>query len=155
MLATTLTVEPVMHSAPCKPAAEKRPEIPAQSMPNRSPLELLTLARNGLLDAAEESHDGPRYAAAHVAALRAAAAVLAIRARPAARQRGRVTNVWRLLAQVAPELGEWSEFFAVTAGKRSLAQSAAPGAVTTREADDLLRDADHFVSVVGDLLGLR
>ena len=96
-----------------KASEEKLPTIPAQSMPNRSPLELLIMARNGLAEAAEESRDGQRYATAHLAALRAAAAVLAIRARPATGRRNRVTNVWELLIRVAPELGEWADFFLV------------------------------------------
>ncbi|WP_425281052.1 SAV_6107 family HEPN domain-containing protein [Stackebrandtia nassauensis] len=132
-----------------------RKAIPARSMPNRSPLELLILARQGLAEAAEEPHDGPRYATAHLAALRAAAAVLAIRARPVAGHRSQVTNVWSLLIQVAPELREWAEFFAATARKRTMAQAGVASVVTAREADDLLRDADHFVSVVTDLIGLR
>ncbi|HIV57879.1 MAG TPA: hypothetical protein H9902_07970 [Candidatus Stackebrandtia faecavium] len=131
------------------------PAIPAHSMPNRSPLELLILARQGVAEAVDEPHDGLRYATAHLAALRAAAAVLAIRARPATKQRGQVTSVWRLLTQVAPELREWADFFAATARKRTMAQSGVPHVVSTREADDLARDAEHFISVVTALLGLR
>ncbi|WP_349258245.1 SAV_6107 family HEPN domain-containing protein [Stackebrandtia sp.] len=131
------------------------PGIAAQHMPNRSPLELLILARQGLAEAADEPHDGPRYATAHLAALRAAAAVLAIRARPVVRQRAQVANVWTLLVQVAPELREWAEFFAATARKRTMAQAGVAQVVSAREADDLLRDADHFVHVVTELLGLR
>jgi hypothetical protein len=153
MLAT-MTAETAIPSRPREPSGEL-PAIPAQSMPNRSPLELLILARHGLAEAADEPHDGPRYAAAHLAALRAAAAVLAIRARPVSGQRSRVTNVWRLLIQVAPELREWAEFFAATARKRTMAQAGVSQVVTAREADDLLRDADHFVCVVTELLGLR
>jgi hypothetical protein len=134
---------------------EELPAIPAQSMPNRSPLELLIMARQGLAEAAEESRDGQRYATAHLAALRAAAAVLAIRARPVTGQRNQVTNVWGLLVRVAPELREWAEFFAVTARKRTVAQAGVAQVVTRREADDLLRDADHFVTVVTELIGLR
>lgn len=134
---------------------EELPAIPAQSMPNRSPLELLIMARNGLAEAAEESRDGQRYATAHLAALRAAAAVLAIRARPVTGQRSQVTNVWSLLVRVAPELGEWADFFARTARKRTVAEAGVSQVVTRREADDLLRDADRFVTVVTELIGLR
>lgn len=137
-----------------RPADDDLPTIPASGMPNRSPLELLILARHGLAEATSEPHDGLRYAGAHLAALRAAAAVLAVRARPDTRRRGRVTNVWQLLTQVAPELREWAEFFAVAASKRAAAQAGIPDAVTTREADDLLRDSEHFVNVVTDLLNL-
>ena len=45
-------------------------------------------------------HAADRYAAAHLAALRAAAAVLAARARPV---RGRRGSAWELISKVAPE----------------------------------------------------
>jgi len=105
---------------------------------------------------AEESHDLLiRYASAHVAALRAAAAVLAARARPSPAKKRRVQrNAWVLLAEVAPELGEWSAFFAANASKRAAAEAGITRAVTEREADDLLRDATRFVELVERSLGL-
>ena len=93
-----------------------------------------------------------RYAAAHLAALRTAAAVLAVRARPADRRGPR--NVWSLLPQVAPELAEWAAFFAAGAGKRAAAEAGLSRAVTAREADDLLRDAQTFLALVETTLGL-
>jgi len=105
---------------------------------------------------AEESHDLLiRYASAHVAALRAAAAVLAARARPSPAKKRRVQrNAWVLLAEVAPEFGEWSAFFAANASKRAAAEAGITRAVTEREADDLLRDATRFVELVERSLGL-
>jgi hypothetical protein len=94
-----------------------------------------------------------RYACAHVAALCAAAALLAARARPAPRSR-RQKNAWVLLAEVAPELSEWATFFAAGAAKRAAAEAGSTRAVTEREADDLLRDADRFLAVVEQALGL-
>lgn len=94
-----------------------------------------------------------RYACAHVAALRATAALLAARARPTATRR-RQRNAWVLLAQVAPELSEWAAFFAAGAGKRAAAEAGSTRAVTEREADDLVRDADRFLAVVEQTLGL-
>lgn len=94
-----------------------------------------------------------RYACAHVSALRAAAALLAARAQPAPRAR-RQKNAWVLLAEVAPELGEWARFFAAGAGKRAAAEAGSTRAVTEREADDLVRDADRFLAVVEQSLGL-
>ena len=94
-----------------------------------------------------------RYACAHVAALCAAAALLAARARPAPRGR-RQKNAWVLLAEVAPELGEWAGFFAAGASKRAAAEAGSTRAVTAREADDLIRDADRFLGVVETALGL-
>jgi len=95
-----------------------------------------------------------RYACAHVAALRAAAALLAARARPAANRRPRQKNAWVLLAEVAPELGEWAGFFAAGAAKRAAAEAGSRRAVSEREADDLVRDADRFLGVVESALGL-
>jgi hypothetical protein len=104
---------------------------------------------------AEESRDHLiRYASAHVAALRAAAAVLAVRAKPAPSRRPVQRNVWVLLAKVAPELGEWAAFFAAGAPKRAAAEAGLTRAVTEREADDLLRDATAFVELVERSLGL-
>lgn len=95
-----------------------------------------------------------RYACAHVAALRAAAALLSARAMPAPARRRTQKNAWVLLAEVAPELGEWARFFAAGAAKRAAAEAGSTRAVTEREADDLVRDADRFLGVVEQALGL-
>jgi hypothetical protein len=95
-----------------------------------------------------------RYALAHVAALRATAALLAARAQPMPVQRRRQKNAWVLLTEVAPELAEWARFFAAGAGKRAAAEAGSTRAVTEREADDLVRDADRFLAVVEQALGL-
>ena len=107
---------------------------------------LLTASRQGLADAEGARVGGERYALAHLAALRAAAAVLAARTRPQNR-RGRPVSAWRLLTEVAPELGEWAAFFAAGAGKRAAAEAGRP-VVSQREADDLIRDAEHFLLAV-------
>ncbi|SCE68592.1 hypothetical protein GA0070216_101358 [Micromonospora matsumotoense] len=130
------------------------PTVPAHVLPHRTPTQLLAVARRGLAEAAQTRPDGLRYAAAHLAALRAAAALLAARARPAPARRRRITSVWVLLATVAPELDEWSRHFAAAAGKRAAAEAGIPRVVSAREADDLLRAAEQFVAVVEDALGL-
>ena len=60
-----------------------------------------------------------------------------------------------LLAEVAPELSEWATFFSAGASKRAAAEAGSTRAVTAREADDLVRDADRFLGVVEHCLGLR
>ncbi len=95
-----------------------------------------------------------RYACAHVAALRAAAALLAARAHPAPARRRAQKNAWVLLAEVAPELAEWARFFAAGASKRAAAEAGSSRAVSEREADDLVRDADRFLAVIEQSLGL-
>ncbi|MCW2543791.1 MAG: uncharacterized protein JWM40_1343 [Frankiales bacterium] len=107
---------------------------------------LLSLAHRGLQEAALATAPGERYSLAHLAALRAAAAVLACRAVP--RGKGRPRSAWSLLAEVAPELTEWAAFFASGAPKRAAAEAGMRGVVTPREADDLLRDAQSFLSVI-------
>ncbi|MGN6576588.1 MAG: SAV_6107 family HEPN domain-containing protein [Nocardioides sp.] len=98
-----------------------------------------------------------RYALAHVAALRATAALLAARTSPVpAPRRGRAQkNAWVLLAEVAPELAEWAAFFSAGAAKRAAAEAGSQRAVTEREADDLVRDADRFLGLVVEALGLH
>ncbi|HET6652158.1 MAG TPA: SAV_6107 family HEPN domain-containing protein [Nocardioides sp.] len=97
-----------------------------------------------------------RYAQAHVAALRATAALLAARATPLtgrSRRRPAQKNAWVLLAEVAPEFTEWASFFAAGADKRAAAEAGSRRAVTEREADDLVRDAGAFLAVVTGHLG--
>jgi hypothetical protein len=117
----------------------------------------LALAAESLREAITTTEVPLRYAQAHVAALRATAALLAARATPMAGQRrGRSSqkNAWVLLAEVAPELTEWATFFSAGAAKRAAAEAGSRRAVTEREADDLVRDADRFLGVVEEALGL-
>src|SRR4051795_10801720 len=117
----------------------------------------LTRAAESLRDAVIAPDVPTRYACAHVAALRAAAALLAARARPTGSSGSRrrpQKNAWILLAEVAPELAEWATFFAAGAAKRAAAEAGSTRAVTEREADDLVRDADRFLGVVEQALGL-
>ena len=108
--------------------------VPSQLLP--SALGLLDQARRGLQEAATLTLPAERYATAHLAALRGAAAVLAARTRPTdpRLRRRRPTSAWVLLTEVAPELGEWAAFFAAGA--------------------DLLRDAATFLALVETTLGL-
>jgi hypothetical protein len=113
----------------------------------------LERAAESLREAITSTDVPSRYAHAHVAALRATAALLAARARPARRPRTRPKNAWVLLAEVAPELAEWATFFAAGAGKRAAAEAGSRRAVTARAADDLVRDADRCLAVVEGALG--
>ena len=112
---------------------------------------LLDQAHRGLTAAAVATDPRERYATAHLAALRAAAAVLAARTRPEGGRR-RPRSAWVLLGQVAPELGEWATFFAAGAAKRAAAEAGLSSAVTEREADDLVRDVGAFLVVVENFL---
>ena len=138
-------------------SASVEPTVPAGSTSRLPVSTLLALARRGLVEACGAATAGERYAAAHLAALRVAAAVLACRARPvstpAGGRRSRPTSAWVLLATVAPELAEWAAFFAAGAGKRAAAEAGLPSAVTPREADDLVRDVEAFLVMVEGSLG--
>ena len=115
----------------------------------------LERAAESLREAITSTSVPERYAHAHVSALRATAALLAARAQPALPSpRRRQKNAWVLLAEVAPELSEWASFFAAGAAKRAAAEAGSRRAVTEREADDLVRDADRFLALVETSLGL-
>ena len=114
-------------------------------------LDLLDRARASLLEACRARSVGERYVAAHLAALRTAAALLAARSKPARRSRPR--SVWEVLPDVAPELTEWAVFFAASAQRRAAVERDAL-VVGTREADDLLRQAEIFLGLVQAALGL-
>jgi hypothetical protein len=134
--------------------ATSEPSLPRPGVPSASRDLLAGSARELLAASSAETADDPglRYARA---ALRAAAAVLAARARPRRRRRGgSVRSAWVLLAEVAPELGEWATFFAAGAGKRAAAEAGLHGVVSEREADDLVRDVETFLAVVARVLGV-
>ncbi len=128
--------------------AERPPVAP-------SIMTLLESARHGLAAAAAEPAPATRYVAAHLAALRAAAAVVSARAEPSGGMRRRgPRSVWELLPRVAPALAEWAAFFAAGAAKRAAAEAGLPRAVSAREADDLLRDSETFLGLVEEALGV-
>jgi hypothetical protein len=120
-------------------------------------LDLLAQARAGLEEAAVSEAANERYATAHLAALRTAAAVLAARGRPEStpRRRQRIRSAWEVLPETAPELAEWSALFASGAERRARAEAGIRGAASARDADDLVRDAAMFLRLVERLLGLQ
>src|SRR5690242_18288694 len=108
----------------------------------------LSRARAALAEATETTDHLIRYSSAHIAALRVAAAVLAVRARPVRGRRRPQRNAWVLLAEVAPEFAEWATFFAAGAAQRAAAEAGLERSVTTREADDLIRAVETFYAQV-------
>jgi SAV_6107-like HEPN len=118
-------------------------------------INLIESARHGLADAAAEGSPGTRYVGAHLAALRAAAAIVAVKMGPGQSPRRKAPrSVWELLPRVEPALSEWAAFFAAGAGKRAAAEAGLVRAVSAREADDLLRDAETFLNLAEEALGL-
>lgn len=113
-------------------------------------LDLLERGRATLESACRTADASERYRDAHLGALRAAAALVAARTAPAPRSRPR--SVWQVLPGVAPELGEWAAFFAACSAQRSVIDRG--GRISVREADDLLRQAEMFLEIIQDLLGV-
>ncbi|MGB2736590.1 MAG: SAV_6107 family HEPN domain-containing protein [Candidatus Nanopelagicales bacterium] len=132
------------------PAEQFATEARSAEPPEAAAIELLALATRGLAAAAATPHPYDRYTAAQLAALRAAAGLVAQRA-PATGRR-RVTSVWKLLARTVPELGEWAVFFQSRSHNRVVTPGAT-GWVTSRDADDMLREAATFVELVAHCLG--
>ncbi len=88
--------------------------VPRRATAPPAALDLLAQARAGLAEAAALDTPNERYATAHLAALRTAAAVIAVRGRPERDPRGRrrIRSAWDVLPETAPELAEWSALFA-------------------------------------------
>ncbi|MEV7423701.1 MULTISPECIES: SAV_6107 family HEPN domain-containing protein [unclassified Streptomyces] len=152
---------PSAHAAPSAPPpptgppTDVHPVVRRESAPPAA-LDLLAQARTGLDEAAALDTPNERYATAHLAALRTAAAVLAVRGRPETtpQRRRRIRSAWEVLPEIAPELTEWSGLFASGATRRARAEAGIKGAASSREADDLLRDAAMFLRLVERLLVL-
>ncbi|QDQ11058.1 SAV_6107 family HEPN domain-containing protein [Streptomyces spectabilis] len=138
------------------PASDVHPVLRRATAPPAA-LELLAQARAGLDEAARLDPPNERYATAHLAALRTAAAVLAARGRPelSPRRRQRIRSAWDVLPEIAPELTEWSALFASGAARRARAEAGIQGAASIRDADDLLRDAAMFLRLVERMLVLQ
>ncbi|MFF5896414.1 SAV_6107 family HEPN domain-containing protein [Streptomyces argenteolus] len=138
------------------PATDVHPVLRRTTAPPAA-LDLLAQAHTGLEEAAALAVPNERYATAHLAALRTAAAVLAARGRPETgrRRKERIRSAWEVLPDIAPELTEWSALFASGAGRRARAEAGIPGAATSRDADDLLRDVAMFLRLVERLLVLQ
>ncbi|MGH3621814.1 MAG: SAV_6107 family HEPN domain-containing protein [Sciscionella sp.] len=108
---------------------------------------LLQQARTALAEADWELDPGEKFSHAYLAALRAGAAMLALRGRPH-RGRARPTSVWVLLTSVAPELSEWAKFFAAGSSTRAAVQAGITRQVSQCCADDLARQAAQFLAIV-------
>ena len=124
--------------------------------PSAAPaLELIEGSRRALARAALAQTAHERYASAHLAALRAAAAVIATVAPQGSRgrDRGRVRSAWVVLRETCPPLAEWADFFAAGAQTRAAAEAGIP-CVSNRAADDLIREAETFLSRVCEVLEL-
>ena len=112
-----------------------------------SALDLLDRSRQSLLAACQSAVVVERFTQAQLGALRAAAALVA--ARPTTWRPQGPHSLWELLPTVAPELSEWADFFELTTPRPRRSP-----AISSREADDLLRQAETFLDLVCRSLGL-
>ncbi|MEU3728657.1 SAV_6107 family HEPN domain-containing protein [Streptomyces sp. NPDC033538] len=138
------------------PASDVHPVLRRTTAPPAA-LDLLAQARTGLEEATVLETPNERYATAHLAALRTAAAVLAARGRPETtpRARARIRSAWEVLPEIAPELSDWSALFAAGARRRARAEAGIQGAANRRDADDLIRDVAMFLRLVERMLVLQ
>ncbi|WP_018545588.1 SAV_6107 family HEPN domain-containing protein [Streptomyces sp. LaPpAH-108] len=139
--------------SPGGPASDVHPVVRRATAPPAA-VALLAQARSALAEAVAEEAPNERYATAHLAALRTAAAVLAARGRPdpTPRRRARIRSAWEVLPEIAPELTEWSALFASGAARRARAEAGIRGAASARDADDLIRDVALFIRLVERML---
>ncbi|MBD5788108.1 colicin transporter [Cellulosimicrobium terreum] len=91
-----------------------------------------------------------RFVHSHLGALRAAAAIVLLRSRPA--RRGRTRSVWDQLADAEPGLAAWSVYFASGARVRASIDAGRFDAVDARRADELLACAEDFRDEVAMLV---
>ncbi|WP_369053555.1 SAV_6107 family HEPN domain-containing protein [Kineococcus terrestris] len=136
-------------------------------------LDLLDRSERELLAAFRAEDPAERYVHAHLAALRAGAAVLAVHPGPVPaaparrtgtaagraaaaprRRRGGPRSVWEVLPQLAPELTVWAAEFTASAGRRAAVEAGRTGVVDAAAADALLAAAEAFHHAVEDVLGL-
>lgn len=125
-------------------AVDERPRVP------RTSWELLGRSDAELVAAQFATESWERFVHAHLAALRAAAAVVAVHGRPTGRRAPR--TVWDMLGAVEPELASWAELFAAGAGTRTSIEAGRFDAVTVESAESALCAAEDFADEVRRLL---
>ncbi|MGI4896324.1 MAG: SAV_6107 family HEPN domain-containing protein [Janthinobacterium lividum] len=133
------------------------PASPSTEVPRpltTAALDLLERCETELLVAFHAKEPADRYVHAHLAALRAGAAVVAVHGRPAGPRRSGPRSVWEMLPRLDPALQDWSERFAATAAQRSAVEAGRTDVVNAVDAAVLFADAESFHHVVESLLGL-
>src|SRR5450759_5388139 len=114
-------------------------------------LALLARSDAELLAAQFAPEASDRFVHAHLAAIRAAAAVLAVRGRPGRRSAAR--TAWEMLSGVSPEIETWAATFAGAAPLRSRVEAGRRDLVTDDRAGCALAAAEDFRDTVEEVLG--
>jgi hypothetical protein len=132
-------------AGPRRPAARRSAPAPA---PRSSGVREALADAHRCLDRAMASSDlADRYAAAHLGALRGAAAVLATLPRPVSRT-VRNASAWVQLERLAPEYASWAAFFAAGSAKRKAAEAGMTRLISREETDDLIRQTGLFLELI-------
>jgi hypothetical protein len=112
-------------------------------------LDLLARSDAELVAAHGAGDPADAFVHAHLAALRAGAALVQVRGRPGPRSGAR--TVWDMLTRVAPELADYAAYFAGNAATRS-AVEAGRAEVDAERATRAAAVAEQFQQAVRDLL---
>lgn len=104
---------------------------------------LLNRARVLLIQASTAPTADDRFLAAHLGALRTAAAILAAEPGPSPR---RPSSAWMLLAKAQPQFAADADAFDAGARVRAAIEAGVSGAVTPARADDEMRRAIAFLA---------
>ena len=139
------SVAPVAGPAAFTAASAERLRVGPPPIPQAA-RDLIADAGRALGRAIRADDPADRYVAAHLAALRSAAALLSVR--PRGVRPPRQASAWVLLAKAAPEFAEWAAFFAAGASKRQAAEAGIARSIGAREADDLVRQASAFLDLI-------
>ena len=113
--------------------------------------DLLARSDAELVAATLASDAGETLVHAHLAALRAGAALVQARGRPGGRPAPR--TVWDMVAVLAPHLTGWASFFADNAAARAAVEAGRGHVVTAERADQTLAAAEDFQDAVRAELG--
>ncbi len=112
--------------------------------------ELLQRADGELLAAQFSPEPWEQLSHAHLAAVRAGAALLAARGRPGGRRAPR--TVWDMIDLVAPEVQRWSAYFAAGAPLRSAVEAGRFDVVSPARAEQAVCAAEDFLDAVRALV---
>ncbi|MDQ6937963.1 MAG: SAV_6107 family HEPN domain-containing protein [Actinomycetota bacterium] len=107
----------------------------------------LEQSRAILADARREAHPGDRYRLAHLAALRAAAALLSVHPDEAPSRRA-PQSAWALIGRRVPRFADWAAYLGAGAATRAAAEAGIADAVSDGQAAELLDAVELFTFLV-------
>jgi hypothetical protein len=99
-----------------------------------------------------KSHNAT-YTLAHLAAVRAAGALISVKIPPEQAARMiRPASPWDLLPRIAPDLAEHAQFFKAGTALRTQAEHGKRNAVTAEQAEEMLSQALQFTETIEGML---